>query len=193
MRGMPRSNFPPGSLLAAMLGEHAPMDVRRAARRLRAEGTPALAVDDDIAELARGLAGSEVGHSPAVPDALPPLFWLEAWRDDGAGVRSLGGWIVEKKEGGVVARGFAVASARDATPEPGPVVTMRFDGAAGDEDEAVGHVRGLLAAVGLPGMMAQMGEASPVALVPADAPDADAAALRGFRLSVALSPDSLPD
>lgn len=51
MQEMPRLRFPEGSLLAAMLGEHAPIDVRRAAQRLRAEGAPALAIDNGIAGL----------------------------------------------------------------------------------------------------------------------------------------------
>ena len=71
MQEMPRLRFPEGSLLAAMLGEHAPIDLRRAARRLRAEGAPALAIDDGIAGLASGLAFSGVSRSPAVLDVLP--------------------------------------------------------------------------------------------------------------------------
>jgi hypothetical protein len=75
---MSKVKFPEGSLLAAMLNNQTPVDVRRAARRLRAEGAPALVVDDEIAALADGLSVSEVSRSPAVLDVLPPLFWLEA-------------------------------------------------------------------------------------------------------------------
>jgi hypothetical protein len=90
-----------------MLGEEAPMDVRRAARRLRAEGVPALAIDDDIAGVARGLAFSEVSCSPAVLDALPPLFWLEAHREDGSSARRISGWVMEKKRCGLAVRALA--------------------------------------------------------------------------------------
>jgi hypothetical protein len=41
-------------------------------------------------------------------------------------------------------------------------------------------------------MMAQMGETSPVLVMPADASDQDARLLRGFRLSVAIPPDAAP-
>jgi hypothetical protein len=85
------------------------LDVRRATQRLRAEGAPALAVDDDIAGLSRGPAFSEASRSSAVLDVLPPLFWLEAQREDGSGTRELGGWIVEKKRGGLAVRGFRIA------------------------------------------------------------------------------------
>jgi len=192
MREMPRSRFPEGSLLAAMLGEHAPIDVRRAARRLRAEGAPALAIDDDIAGLARGLAFSEVSRSPAVLDALPPLFWLEAQREDGSGARGISGWVVEKKRGGLAVRGFSIAFGHGAMPELEGTATVPFGTGAQEEDKETHYVRGLVTAISLPEMLSQMGEISPVVLMPADAPDQDASVLRGFRLSVAVSPDSAP-
>jgi hypothetical protein len=192
MPEMPRLRFPEGSLLAAMLGEHAPMDIRRAARRLRTEGAPALAIDDDIAGLARGLAFSDVSRSPAVVDGLPPLFWLEAQREDGPGARRISGWIVEKKGGGLAIRGFSIAAGHEAVPEAEGVATVPFGTGAQEEDEETRYVRGLVTAVSLPGMLAQMGESSPVMLMPADAPDQDASVLRGFRLSMAISPDSAP-
>ena len=76
-------------LLVAMLGEHAPMDVWPGARRLRAEGTAALAIDGDIAGLEQGLVFSEMSRSPSVLDVLPPLFWLEAQWEDGSGARGV--------------------------------------------------------------------------------------------------------
>jgi len=184
--------FPEGSLLAAMLGEHAPVDARRAARRLRAEGAPALAVDDDIAALARGLASSEVSRAPAVLEALPPLFWLEAQREDGPGGAGIGGWVVEKKPDGLAARGFSIAFRPGAVAEPEGTTAVQFGTAARAEDEATRYLRGLLTAISLPEMLSQMGESSPILLLPADAPGQDAALLRGFRLSVAISPDSAP-
>lgn len=192
MQKGPRLRFPGGSLLAAMLAEPAPVEARRAARRLRMEGAPALAVDDDIAGLAQGLARSEVSRSAAVPDALPPLFWLEAAREDAAGTRRLAGWIVEKKRGGFAARGFSLAPGPDSVPEPGEAVTVPFDAAAREDDEETRLVRGLITAIGLPEMLAQMGESSPILLLPAEAPEREAGMLRGFRLSVAISPDSAP-
>lgn len=192
MQGMPRSRFPEGSLLAAILGERAPMDVRRAARRLRAEGAPALAVDDEIAGLAHGLAVAEVSRSPAVLDVLPPLFWLEAPWEDGSGARGIRGWIVEKKRGGLAIRGFSIGLDPEAEPEPVGSAALPFDAAAPEEDEATRYARGLVTAVSLPGMLSQMGESSPVLLMPAEAPDGDASVLRGCRLSVAMSPSSAP-
>jgi len=192
MQGMPRMRFPGGSLLVAMLSEHAPMDVRRAARRLRAEGAPVLAIDDDIAGLARGLAFSEVSCSPAVLDVLPPLFWLEAQREDGSGARGIGGWVVEKKQGRLAVRGFSIASDHEAVPEPEGSATVPFGAGAQEEDEQTRYVRGLVTAISLPEMLSQMGESSPVVLMPAEASDQDASFLRGFRLSVAISPDSAP-
>lgn len=192
MQGMPRSKFPQGSLLAAMLGEQAPADVRRAARRLRAEGTPALAVDDDIADLACGLASSEVSRSPGVLDALPSLFWLEARRNGGPAACGISGWVVEKNQRGLAVRGFSIAPGQDAVPELDEVATLRFGVDLQEEDPAIRYVRGLITAVSLPGTFAQMGESAPVVLMPADACDSDASALRGFRLSVAISPDSVP-
>lgn len=194
MQEMPRSRlrFPEDSLLVAMLGEHAPMDVRRAALRLRAEGTPALVIDDDIAGLARGLAFSEVSRSPAVLDVLPPLFWLEAQREDGSGARGIGGWVVEKKRGGLAVRGFSIAVGHEAMPEPEGASTVSFGAGAQEEDKETRYVRGLVTAISLPEMMSQMGESSPVVLMPADASDRDASFLRGFRLSVAISPDAAP-
>jgi len=183
---MPRPRYPEGSLLAAVLGEGAPPEVRRAARRLRAEGAPAVAVDGEIAGLAGGLAGSEVSRSPAVLDALPPLFWIEAGRGDGG----IAGWIVERRGRGLSARGFAIGAGAEAVPEAGEAVTVAF-GAVAEEGEAVRAVRGLVAAVGLPGVLAQMGESSPVALTPADPGAGEAGALRGVRLSVATSPEAV--
>lgn len=193
MQGMPRLTFPGGSLLAAILGEHAPMDVRRAARRLRAEGAPALAVDDEIAGLAQGLAAADVSHSPAVLDVLPPLFWLEAPSDAGTGLRGTRGWIVEKKRGGLAIRGFSVALGPEAQPEPAETATLPFDATVPEqEDEVTRYARGLVTAVSLPGMLSQMGESSPVMLMPAEASGQDASVLRGYRLSVAVSPASAP-
>ena len=189
MREMPKLRYPEHSLLAAMFGEHAPVDVRRAARRLRSEGAPALAINDDIAALARGLAASEVSRSPAVLDALPPLFWLEAQQEDGSGVR---GWIVEKKRDGFTIRGFSIALGPAAIPEPEGTRTLSYGPGVQEEDEETRSVRGLLTAISLPEMMSQMGESSPVTLIPADAPEQDASSLRGFRLSLALSPDAAP-
>jgi hypothetical protein len=194
MRDMQRLRFPEGSLLVAMLGEHAPVDVRRAARRLRAEGAPALAVDDDVAGLARGLALSEVSRSPAVLDVLPPLFWLEAQREDGSGARGISGWVGEKKRGGLAVRGFSIASGHEAVPKPEGAATVPFGaGAQEEEDEATLYVRGLVTAISLPELLSQMGESPPVVLMPADASDRDASFLRGFRLSVAISTDALPN
>jgi hypothetical protein len=192
MEQMPRIRFPERSLLAAMLGEYAPTDVRRAAQRLRAEGAPALAIKDDIAGLARGLAFAEVSRSPAVLDVLPPLFWLEAEREDGSGARGIGGWVVEKKSGGLAIRGFSIAFGHEAVPEPQGRATIPFGAAAQEEQEETRYVRGLVTAICLPEMLSQMGESSPVVLMPADASDQDASVLRGFRLSMAISPGSAP-
>lgn len=192
MQEMPRLRFPEGSLLAAMLGEHAPMDVRRAAQRLRAEGAPALAIDDGVAGLASGLAFSDVSRSPAVLDVLPPLFWLEAQREDGPGTRGLSGWTLEKKPGGLAVRGFSIAFGHGAVPGPEGAATLPFGAGAQGEDEGTRYLRGLVTAASLPEMLSQMGESSPVVLMPADASDRDARFLRGFRLSVAVSPDSAP-
>ena len=192
MQGMPRARFPEGSLLAAILGEHAPMDVRRAARRLRAEGAPALAVDDEIAGLAQGLTAAEVSRSPAVLDGLPPLFWLEAPWEDESGAREIRGWIVEKKRGGLVLRSFGIALGPEAEPEAAGTATLPFDTTAPEEDEATRCARGLVTAVSLPGMLSQMGESSPVLLMPAHASDVDASVLRGCRLSVAMPPEAAP-
>lgn len=190
MREKPR--FPGNGLLVAMLGAHAPVDVRRAAQRLRAEGAPTLAVYDDVAALARGLALSEVSRSPAVLDALPPLFWFEARWEDESGTRGLRGWVAEKKGRGLAVRGFSVAPGRDAVPDATGTATVPFGPGAREEDEETQRVRGLAAAIGLPEMLSQMGESSPILLMPADASDQEAVLLRGFRLSVAMSPDSVP-
>ncbi|MBP0494477.1 hypothetical protein [Roseomonas indoligenes] len=181
--------YPAGSLLAVMLGEDAPIDVRRAARRLRSERAPALAVDDDIAALARGLASAEMSRSPAVLDALPPLFWLEAHRQDGAGAPGIEGWVVERKGGGLAVRGFSFVSGDEALPVPEGTATVSF---GADAREETGYLRGLVTAICLPEMLSQMGESSPVVLMPADAPEEEASLLRGFRLSVAMSPGSVP-
>jgi hypothetical protein len=192
MREIPRLNFPEGSLLAAMLGENAPVDIRRAARRLRAEGAPALAVGEDIAGLAEGLAASPVSRSPAVLESLPPLFWLEARRNGEPGASGTGGWVVEKKRGQLAARGFGVAPGSEALPETRGATTVPFGMEALEEDAETRFVRGLVTAISLPEMLSQMGESSPVVLMPADAPEQDASSLRGFRLSVAVSPDAAP-
>ncbi|MFT8244946.1 hypothetical protein [Roseomonas sp. BN140053] len=189
---MPRLKYPEESLLAAMLGEHAPVDLRRAARRLRAEGAPAVAISNDIAGLAHGLVSSAVSRSPAVLDALPPLFWIEAQRETGTGAGGIRGWVVEKKRDGLAARGFSVALARAAIPEPEGTAAVPFGAGTPEEDEEIRTVRGLVAAISLPEMMSQMGEASPILLMPADASDQDTTILRGFRLSVAISPDAAP-
>ena len=125
-------------------------------------------------------------------DVLPPLFWLEAQREDGPGTRGLSGWILEKKPGGLAVRGFSIAFGHEAVPEPEGAATLPFGAGAREEDEETRHVRGLVTAVSLPEMLSQMGESSPVVLMPADASDRDARFLRGFRLSVAISPDSAP-
>ena len=191
MQERPKARFPEGGLLVAMLGEHAPVEARRAARRLRAEGAPAAAIDDGIAELARGLALSEVSHSPAVLDALPPLFWLEARAEGASGSGGIGGWVVERKQGGLSIRGFSIAAGPEAVPEPEGTATLPF-GTGAPEEDAIRHVRGLVAAISLPGVLAEIGESSPVAVVPADASDGEASLLRGFRLSVVMSSDSVP-
>lgn len=190
MQAMPRLRFPGESLLVAMLGDQVPADLRRAARRLRAEGAPALAIDDDIAGLARGLATTDVSRSPGVLDGLPPLFWIEARREGEAG--GIDGWVVEKKGSGLAMRGFSLAPGPDSVPEPRASTTLRFGAGGHEEDEETLRARGLVTAVGLPQMMAQMGESSPVVLMPADAAGQDAALLRGFRLAVAISPESVP-
>lgn len=192
LQDMPRLRFPEGSLLAAMLGEQAPRDIRRAALRLRAEGAPALAIDDDIAGLARGLAASDLSRSPVVLDVLPPLFWLEVERDGGSGPRARGGWVVEKRRGGLAVRGFSIAFDPGAMPEPEGTTTMPFSAGAQEDDEATRYVRGLVTAISLPELLSQMGESPPVVLMPADASDRDVSALRGFRLSMAISPGSAP-
>lgn len=192
MQGRPKARFPEGGLLVAMLGEHAPVEARRAARRLRAEAAPAAAIDDSIAELARGLALSEVSHSPAVLDALPPLFWLEARPEDASAGRGIGGWVVERKPGGLAIRGFSIAARPEAVPEPEGTATLPFGGDAQEEDAGIRHVRGLIAAVGLPGVLAEIGESSPVVVMPADPSEGEAGLLRGFRLSVVMSSDAAP-
>ncbi|RKK04637.1 hypothetical protein EBE87_20770 [Pseudoroseomonas wenyumeiae] len=187
-----RLGFPEGSLLAVMLSERAPVDVRRAARRLRSEGAPALAITADIAGLARELAFSEVSRSPAVVDVLPPLFWLEAQRENGSDASGISGWVVEKKQDGFAVRGFSIISGHEAVPEPEGTMTVPFEAAAREEHDAASYVRGLLTAISLPELLSQMGESSPVMLLPANAADQDASILRGFRLSVAISPDAAP-
>jgi hypothetical protein len=175
-----------------MLGEHAPRDARRAAQRLRAEGAPALAVDDDIAGLARGLSSSDLSRSRTVLDVLPPLFWLEAQWEGGSGPRGRGGWVVEKKRAGLAVRGFSIALSPEAMPEPEGTTTVPFGAGAQEDDETTRYVRGLVTAVSLPELLSQMGESPPVVLMPADASDRDVSSLRGFRLSMAISPGSAP-
>ncbi|WP_131829649.1 hypothetical protein [Teichococcus deserti] len=183
---MPKPNFPLGTLLAALLGPEAPVELRRAAQRLRAEAAPALVIEADIAALAEGLATTEVARSPAVADALPPLFWIEARQ----ATRTLG-WVIEKKRGGLAARGFALADGAGALPEAAETTPLPF-GAAAAEDPATAWLRGLVTAVALPEMLAQMGEASPVLLLPAEPRPADRSLLRGLRLSLAMSPEAAP-
>lgn len=192
MPGMVRARFREGSLLIAMLGEHAPMEVRRAARRLRSEGAPAVAVDDEVAELARGLAASEVSRSPAVLDVLPWLFWIEAQRGDRAGAHGTVGWIVEKKGASLTVRGFDVAAEAGALPEPRGTATLTFGQAIAEEGEELCYARGLIASIALPEVLAQMGEASPVLVLPAEPCVGDASLVRGIRLSVAIPPDAAP-
>ena len=184
---MARTTYPAGSLLASMLGEAAPLDARRAARRVRSEGVPALAVDDEIAGLARGLATTEPSRSPAVLAVVPPLFWLEARRADGAGLE---GWVVEAKRDGLAVRGFGIGDETDAVPEPTGAMLLPFGSAVPPEDDATLYLRGLLTAVSLPELMAQMGESSPILLMSADASKQDAGALRGLKLLVAMPPDA---
>lgn len=174
-----RMAFPPGSLLATLSGEGAPIELRRAARRLRAEAAPALLVEADIAALAAGLAAADIAFSPAVPDGLPPLFWVEA---------GAMGWIVERKGRGLAARRFAFGAG--ASPEMEGAETLAFPGTA--QAEAAPALRGLVAVVSLPGLLAQMGEASPILLMPAVATAEEAPLLKGLRLSVAISPESAP-
>lgn len=193
MQTTPKLKFPGGSLLAAMLGPQAPVDVRRAAQRLRGEGAAALMVDDSIAGLAHGLAAAEISHSPAVLDVLPPLFWLEAHQDGADGTHGASGWVIEKKGGGLALRGFGIAAGRDAVPMPQGHSTLPFGARTQAEDGADAYVRGLITAISLPGMFSQMGESSPVLLMPAEASDGDAGILRGFQLSVAMPPDAAPD
>ncbi|WP_338661125.1 hypothetical protein VQH23_12835 [Pararoseomonas sp. SCSIO 73927] len=189
--------FPEGSLLASILGGEAPVEVRRAAQRLRAEGAPALAVSDDVASLAGQLAASEVSRSPAVLDALPPLFWIEArpvhGSADGPVVPGIHGWLVEKKRDGLAARRFGTAAGDEGAPGPAGATTVSFGAGAQDADEEARTVRGLVTAVCLPEMLSQMGELSPVAVLPADAPEGDAGRLRNFRLSVAVSAEAARD
>lgn len=189
MQDKPKSKFPAGGLLASMLGPEAPVDVRRAAQRLRAEGAPAVAVEADIAALARGLAESAVSRSAALLDVLPPLFWIEGEEDAAGGVV---GWVVETKPDGLAARGFRVSADTTAVPEPAGTTAVRF-GTVTSEDAGAQRVRGLVAAIALPELMAQMGESSPILLMPAEADAGEATLLRGFRLSVAMSPDAAPD
>jgi hypothetical protein len=189
---IPKPYFPPNSLLVAMLSGPAQLEARRAARRLRAEGAPAVSADSDIIALARGLADSEISRSPAVLEAVPPLFWLEAEREGLGGDRTIQGWVVEKKQGVLIAKGFQLPAGIDATPEAEDTLTLVFGSRPSDEDDETRYVRGLVAAICLPEVMAQMGESSPVALLPAEAQENEASALRGFRLSVAMSPASVP-
>ncbi|MFC3123795.1 hypothetical protein ACFOD4_01875 [Pseudoroseomonas globiformis] len=186
-----RPRFPENSLLAAMLNESAPHEARRALRRLRAEGAPAVAVEGDVTVLAGGLASSTVSQSPAVLDGLPPLFWLEAPRGHVPDQGGRSGWIVEGKPNGLVARRFGIAADSQALPEPEGIWTVRF-GSDMEEDQETPVLRGLITAVSLPDMLSRMGEASPIVLMPAEAPDAHAGFLRGWRLLVALSSDSIP-
>ncbi|MFC7610115.1 hypothetical protein [Teichococcus aestuarii] len=151
-----RPGFPAGSLLAALLGGEAPVEARRAARRLRAEGAPALAADAEIAALADGLAGTGVAHSPAVLDALPPLFWIEAPEEmagaemagaemagtEVAGAAPLRGWVVEKRGDGLAARGFSLAVGAEALPEPAGDTALAFGGHPVPEAAAARALRG---------------------------------------------------
>ena len=192
MQEMAKAAYPGGSLLAALLGPQAAVDLRRAVQRLRAEGAPAVAVEPDIAGLATGLGGAEIARSPAVLEALPPLFWVEAVREAPGGASRIEGWVLEKKPAGLAARGFSIADNPTAEPERGDSLTLPFTEGRQPEPAETGYLRGLVTAIGLPEMLAQMGESSPVLLLPATPPLAEASLLRGLRLSVALSPDAAP-
>ncbi|MCQ4158688.1 hypothetical protein NON00_01940 [Roseomonas sp. GC11] len=181
---MSRMIFPEGSLLAALSGPEAPPEGRRLARHLRAEGAPAVAIGPGIIALAEGLALSEVAHSPAVPEALPPLCWIEAGPVEGAG--ALAGWVVERRGDGLAARGFG----RDLGPPE--AILLAFSGRRREEEPAVRRLRGLATALSLPGVMAEMGESAPILLMPAEAAGPEATLLRGLRLSLALLRDAVP-
>ncbi|RYY06578.1 MAG: hypothetical protein EON55_23025 [Alphaproteobacteria bacterium] len=185
---MQKIGFPGGSLLAAMFGEAAPLEAKRAVRRLRAESAPALMIDDEVAGLALGLADTEPGRSAAVLAVVPPLFWLEARRAGG-----IDGWVVETKRDGLAVRGFGIDAGAQAVPEPGGALLVRF-GVAGlaEEDAPTRYLRGLLTAASLPELLSQMGESSPIMLLAADAPAQDASVLRGLKLLVAIPPDAAP-
>ena len=187
---MPRISFPSASLLAAMLGEAAPLEARRAVRRLRAESAPALAIDDEVAGLALGLADTEPGRSAAVLAVVPPLFWLEARRAGGAG--GIDGWVVETKRDGLAVRGFGIDDGAQAVPEPTGALLVPFGVAGPPEDAATLYLRGLLTAASLPELLSQMGESSPIMLLAADAPAQDVSILRGLKLLVAIPPDAAP-
>ena len=188
---MQRIGFPGGSLLAAMFGEAAPLEAKRAVRRLRAEAAPALAIDDEVAGLALGLAATEPGRSGAVLAVVPPLFWLEARRAGGAG--GIDGWVVETRRDGLAVRGFGIDGGARAVPEATGALLVRF-GVAGlpEEDAPTRYLRGLLTAASLPELLSQMGESSPIMLLAADAPSQDAGVLRGLKLLVAIPPDAAP-
>ncbi|GEM_PF-5622376 len=187
---MPRISFPSGSLLAAMLGEAAPLEARRAVRRLRAESAPALAIDDEIVGMAPGLADTEPAHSAAVLAVVPPLFWLEARRTGSAG--GIDGWVVEAKPGGLAVRGFGIDDGAQAMPEPTGALLVPFGAAGPPEDAPTLYLRGLLTAASLPELLSQMGESSPIMLLAADAPAQDAGILRGLKLLVAIPPEAAP-
>ncbi|MDQ1081684.1 hypothetical protein [Pseudoroseomonas cervicalis] len=190
--GPSRPRFPQDSLLAALLGEAAPRDLRRAAQRLRAEGGHAVAVEEEIAGLAQGLAQSEVSRSPAVAEALPPIFWMEMREEDAAGQERRQGWLVERRPNGFSARQFRIAGGAEAVPEALDSALLTFGAAPAAEDAETRRLRGLVTALGLPELLAQMGESSPILLLPAEAPGAAAGLLRGLRLSIATTPEAAP-
>jgi hypothetical protein len=99
---------------------------------------------------------------------------------------------VEKKRGGLAIRGFSIALGSEGVPEPAGNATLPFNATVLKEDEATRYARGLVTAVSLPGMLSQMGESSPVILLPADPSDQDASVLRGYRVSVAISSAAAP-
>lgn len=187
---MPKISFPGGSLLAAMLGEAAPLEARRAIRRLRAEAAPALAIDSEVAGMALGLAATEAARSAAVLAVVPPLFWLEARRAGDAG--GVDGWIVETKRDGLAVRGFGIDDGAQAVPEPSGALLVPFGIAESPEDAPTLYLRGLLTAASLPELLSQMGESSPIMLLAADASAQDVGILRGLKLLVAIPPEAAP-
>ena len=79
-------------------------------------------------------------------------------------------------------------------PMPEPVVTMTaaFRAKAQEEGVEVSSARGRIAAICSLEILAQMEEASPILLMPAEPSDEDAGVLRGFLLAVGISPEAAP-